>query len=85
MTAPATSPPITYSVNGVQYVAIMAGGEAHDDPTGGNPRRHDLHVRPRLTRSGLGWPPRAAATPSGPVMRAECLLKRHTLRRVPFS
>ncbi len=35
MTAPATSPPITYSVNGVQYVAIMAGGEGHDDPTGG--------------------------------------------------
>ena len=35
MTAPATSPPITYEVNGVQYVAIMAGGEAHDDPTGG--------------------------------------------------
>jgi quinohemoprotein ethanol dehydrogenase len=34
MTAPATSPPITYEVNGVQYVAIMAGGEAHDDPTG---------------------------------------------------
>jgi quinohemoprotein ethanol dehydrogenase len=35
MTAPATSPPITYSVGGKQYVAIMAGGEAHDDPTGG--------------------------------------------------
>ena len=35
MTAPATSPPITYAVNGVQYVAIMAGGEGHDDPTGG--------------------------------------------------
>jgi quinohemoprotein ethanol dehydrogenase len=33
MTAPATSPPITYAVNGKQYVAIMAGGEAHDDPT----------------------------------------------------
>jgi glucose dehydrogenase len=35
MTAPATSPAITYSVNGKQYVAIMAGGEGHDDPTGG--------------------------------------------------
>lgn len=35
MTAPATSPPITYSVGGVQYVAIMAGGEGHDDPTDG--------------------------------------------------
>lgn len=35
MTAPATSPPITYSVGGEQYVAVMAGGEAHDDPTGG--------------------------------------------------
>ena len=35
MTAPATSPAITYAVNGVQYVAIMAGGEGHDDPTGG--------------------------------------------------
>ncbi len=33
MTAPATSPPITYSVNGRQYVTIMAGGESHDDPT----------------------------------------------------
>jgi glucose dehydrogenase len=35
MTAPATSPPITYSVNGQQYVSVMAGGEGHDDPTGG--------------------------------------------------
>jgi hypothetical protein len=35
MTAPATSPTVTYSVDGKQYVAIMAGGEAHDDPTGG--------------------------------------------------
>jgi glucose dehydrogenase len=35
MTAPATSPPITYSVGGKQYVAIMAGGEGHTDPTGG--------------------------------------------------
>jgi glucose dehydrogenase len=33
MTAPATSPPITYSVDGKQYVAIMAGGEGHTDPT----------------------------------------------------
>jgi glucose dehydrogenase len=35
MTAPATSPAISYSVDGKQYVAIMAGGEGHDDPTGG--------------------------------------------------
>jgi quinoprotein glucose dehydrogenase len=35
MTAPATSPPITYAVNGKQYVVIMAGGEGHDDPTHG--------------------------------------------------
>jgi glucose dehydrogenase len=35
MTAPATSPAITYAVNGKQYVAIMAGGESHDDPTHG--------------------------------------------------
>jgi len=35
MTAPATSPAITYAVNGKEYVTIMAGGEGHDDPTGG--------------------------------------------------
>jgi glucose dehydrogenase len=33
----AAAPPITYSVNGVQYVAGIAGGESHEnpDPTGG--------------------------------------------------
>ena len=35
MTAPATSPTITYEVDGQQYVAVMAGGEGHDDPTNG--------------------------------------------------
>jgi alcohol dehydrogenase (cytochrome c) len=37
MTAEAASPPITYSVNGTQYVVEMAGGEGHEqpDPTGG--------------------------------------------------
>jgi len=33
MDAPATAPPITYSVNGHQYVSILVGGQAHDDPT----------------------------------------------------
>ena len=64
MTAPATSPPITYSVNGKQYVAIMAGGESHDDPTPGvsaatrstcSPSRADPDGRKR-------WPLCAAAT-----------------------
>jgi quinohemoprotein ethanol dehydrogenase len=37
MPAMAAAPPITYMVNGVQYVAGMAGGESHEDPdpTGG--------------------------------------------------
>jgi quinohemoprotein ethanol dehydrogenase len=37
MPAMAAAPPITYSVNGVQYVAGIAGGESHEnpDPTGG--------------------------------------------------
>jgi hypothetical protein len=33
MDAPATAPPVTYSVNGTQYVSILVGGQAHDDPT----------------------------------------------------
>jgi quinohemoprotein ethanol dehydrogenase len=33
MDAPATAPPVTYSVNGHQYVSILVGGQAHDDPT----------------------------------------------------
>jgi quinohemoprotein ethanol dehydrogenase len=35
MAAPAAAPPITYSVNGTQYVAEIVGGESHEDPTGG--------------------------------------------------
>jgi len=37
MPAMASAPPITYEVNGVQYVAGIAGGESHEDPdpTGG--------------------------------------------------
>ena len=35
MNAPAAAPPITYSVNGTQYVAEIVGGESHEDPTGG--------------------------------------------------
>jgi alcohol dehydrogenase (cytochrome c) len=35
MGAPAAAPPITYSVNGKQYVAEVVGGESHEDPTGG--------------------------------------------------
>jgi glucose dehydrogenase len=33
MDAPASAPPITYEVGGVQYVSILAGGESHNDPT----------------------------------------------------
>jgi quinohemoprotein ethanol dehydrogenase len=33
MDAPATAPPVTYSVNGKQYVSILVGGQGHDDPT----------------------------------------------------
>ena len=33
MDAPAGAPPMTYSVNGTQYVSIVAGGESHNDPT----------------------------------------------------
>jgi glucose dehydrogenase len=35
MAAPAAAPPITYSVNGKQYVSEIVGGESHEDPTGG--------------------------------------------------
>ena len=35
MAVPAAAPPITYSVNGKQYVAEIVGGEGHEDPTGG--------------------------------------------------
>jgi glucose dehydrogenase len=35
MLAPAAAPPITYSVNGTQYVTEIVGGESHEDPTGG--------------------------------------------------
>ena len=37
MNAPAASPPITYSVNGTQYVSIFSGGEGHNDPTRPDP------------------------------------------------
>ena len=35
MAVPAAAPPITYSVNGKQYVAEIVGGEGHEDPTNG--------------------------------------------------
>jgi quinohemoprotein ethanol dehydrogenase len=44
MDAPATAPPVTYSVNGHQYVSILVGGQAHDDPT----RPHGLTSADRL-------------------------------------
>jgi quinohemoprotein ethanol dehydrogenase len=44
MDAPATAPPVTYSVNGKQYVSILVGGQAHDDPT----RPHGLTSPDRL-------------------------------------
>jgi quinohemoprotein ethanol dehydrogenase len=45
MDAPAASPPITYSVNGVQYVSILSGGEGHNDPTRPNPSVPNQRVR----------------------------------------
>jgi glucose dehydrogenase len=35
MAVPAAAPPITYAVNGTQYVAEIVGGEGHEDPTNG--------------------------------------------------
>jgi alcohol dehydrogenase (cytochrome c) len=37
MEDPAAAPPVTYTVNGKQYVSIVAGGESHNDPTRPNP------------------------------------------------
>jgi quinohemoprotein ethanol dehydrogenase len=35
MAVPAAAPPITYAVNGKQYVSEIVGGEGHEDPTNG--------------------------------------------------
>ena len=45
MDAPAAGPPITYEVNGVQYVSEVVGGEGHDDPTRPNPSVPSARVR----------------------------------------
>ncbi len=45
MDAPAAAPPITYSVNGVQYVSEVVGGENHTDPTRPNPAKPNQRVR----------------------------------------
>ena len=45
MDAPAAAPPITYSVNGVQYVSVISGGESHNDPTRPNPSNPSQRVR----------------------------------------
>jgi glucose dehydrogenase len=45
MDAPASAPPITYEVNGVQYVSIISGGESHNDPTRPNPSVPSDRVR----------------------------------------
>ena len=37
MEDPAAAPPVIYSVNGQEYVSIVAGGESHNDPTRPNP------------------------------------------------
>jgi quinohemoprotein ethanol dehydrogenase len=44
MDAPATAAPVTYAVNGKQYVSILVGGQGHDDPT----RPHGLTSPDRL-------------------------------------
>jgi len=43
--APAAAPPITYEVNGVQYVSDVVGGESHNDPTRPNPANPSQRVR----------------------------------------
>jgi hypothetical protein len=45
MDAPAAAPPITYTVNGKQYVSIIAGGESHNDPTRPNASVPGARVR----------------------------------------
>ncbi len=45
MDAPAASPPITYSVNGTQYVSEFVGGESHNDPTRPDPAHANYRVR----------------------------------------
>jgi glucose dehydrogenase len=45
MDAPAAAPPVTYSVNGVQYVSEVVGGENHTDPTRPNPNKPNERVR----------------------------------------
>ncbi|MBV8079754.1 MAG: PQQ-binding-like beta-propeller repeat protein [Actinobacteria bacterium] len=45
MNAPAGAPPMTYSVNGTQYVSILVGGESHNDPTRPNPAIPNERVR----------------------------------------
>jgi hypothetical protein len=45
MDAPAAAPGVTYMVNGVQYVSIVAGGESHNDPTRPNPAVPAQRVR----------------------------------------
>lgn len=45
MDAPAAAPPVTYSVNGVQYVSEVVGGENHTDPTRPNPNNPNERVR----------------------------------------
>jgi hypothetical protein len=45
MDAPAAAAPITYSVNGVQYVTEVVGGENHTDPTRPDPKNPNARVR----------------------------------------
>jgi glucose dehydrogenase len=45
MDAPAAAPPITYSVNGTQYVSIVVGGENHTDPTRPSKKNTSARVR----------------------------------------
>ena len=45
MDAPAAAPPVTYSVNGTQYVSEVVGGENHTDPTRPNPAKPNDRVR----------------------------------------
>ena len=45
MDAPVGASPVTYSVNGVQYVSVVVGGENHNDPTRPNPKNPNARVR----------------------------------------
>ncbi len=45
LNAPVGAPPVTYTVNGTQYVSVVVGGESHNDPTRPNAAVPSQRVR----------------------------------------